>query len=221
MKILKNCIKFLLMAAVLTGCPNPTSPRTDSDSDPGKTFEENSELFEKKDSGAIVFETNERKYESERGYTVWGLKEGKQEPFAARDVEMVKVRGYAGAGYGIVLCHGKETGSEEESMLVVMINTEKEYTVGKVVDGVFTYIEPWTYTDALDSGYGAKNRLRIERDGSGEYTIKINGAEMEKGFRDENDPVKTGGDDGYIVVLSPRDRFGQEGVRVEFTEAAP
>jgi hypothetical protein len=83
------------------------------------------------------FRTNDKRYWRWEGVTVWTVwgEEGVEEEFEGRTVEMGKVAGDAGGGYGIVLCQGEREvgGKEEKTMLVVMINNRGEYLIGEVV----------------------------------------------------------------------------------------
>jgi hypothetical protein len=105
-------------------------------------------------------------------------------------------------------------------MLVVMINTEGYFAVGKVVGGSYDEIQEWTYTSALLKGYGNQNKVSISyNDGGGEYTMKINERQdFEYKFKDIKEPVSTGGKRGYVVVISPKERFPEKPCEVDFME---
>jgi hypothetical protein len=165
--------------------------------------------------------TNDRKYWGMKGTTLWTVW-GEEEEFEEREVKMSKTKGNASAGYGLVICHGvrEAEGKEEETMLVVMINNAGEYAVGKVIGGRYESVRWWTRSGAIRGWEGAPNEIRVRREGE-EYVVAAlaEGEEIEvTRFVEEEEPRHTGGRNGYVVVISPQDRFPQEGVDVYFTE---
>jgi hypothetical protein len=178
-------------------------------------MEEVDDLFQN-NIGVIVFETNNPDYSGPRGYTLWALRGTENEPFTRKEVDVVKVRGNIYAGYGIVSCHGT-TGSNE-SMLLVMINTQKEYMAGKVVNGDFQWIKEWTSFDKLSAGLGVSNKIVVTRTSSGVFAIELNDFDTGTRFQDETIPVRTGGREGYIAVISPNDDLVHTAVRIEYKE---
>ena len=120
--------------------------------------------------------------------------------------------------YGIVICQGKrEVGGEEKTtMLMVMINTEGQYTIGKVIGSSYQVFSWWKTDEHIRKGFGIENTIAVGYE-SGVYTLEINGAEMET-FKDEEEPIHTGGKNGYVVVIAPEDRFPAYTVDVVFRE---
>ncbi len=204
---------------VLSGCP--ISPRGDEEPVPAAGgVEEHSELFVADDGSAetIRFETNDARYWGPYGYTLWTVRPAAQSPFVSREVTAAKESGDAAAGFGLVFC-AYDSGDPliGETMLVVMINTQREYIVGEVSGGSFRELVPWTACAWLKLGYGQENTIALSAD-SGEIVLSLNGAEAAR-FRDEDPPLHDGGADGYLVVISPLDRFPDVPVSVIFREA--
>jgi len=165
-----------------------------------------------------VFLLNDNTYWSENGYTLWSLEKGTgEESFTRRNVLVSKITGDKIAGYGIVICHKMRIGYGE-TMLTIMINTEQNYAIGKVIGGNYRSLKSWTYSRYLAKGYGRSNELTItyEKENK-EYTLSINNNEVEK-FKDETEPVCEGGRNGYIVVISPQDKFPQTPIEITFLE---
>jgi len=204
-----------LAAMFLSDCP--LTPEDDETAGiPGGTIEQRSELFEENEgqAGIYVFLTNDLDLWGPYGCTLWALTGTQQQPFAVRELELTKLSGNRSAGFGLVLCHYRD---EElgETMLVVMINTKRQFIIGEAVGAEFQAIVPWTDSPALFAGYTA-NRLRVQRDGE-IFRVFLNG-QPTASFRDENAPLHSGGADGLIVVISPLDRFPETPVHVVFKE---
>jgi hypothetical protein len=204
---------------VLAGCP--ISPRGDEGPVPVTgAIEQHSELFvaEAESPETVRFETNDARYWGPYGYTLWTLRPAAQSPFVSREVTAAKESGDAAAGFGVVFC-AYDSGDPliGETMLLVMINTQREYIVGEVSGGAFRELVPWTACAWLKLGYGQENTIALSAD-SGEIALSLNGREVTR-FRDEDPPLHDGGADGYLVVISPLDRFPDVPVRVLFREA--
>ncbi len=132
----------------------------------------------------------------------------------------MKTSGNGWAGFGIVFCH-VDPGDplQEESMLLVMINTQQQYSLGEVNGSRYSaYTTPtWITCPQLARGYGVPNRVRVTRDAAGQFTLYMNG-EVVRSFRDGRVPAPAGGGGGHLVVISPQDSFPGTPVSVTFTE---
>jgi hypothetical protein len=208
----------LLSVLLLSSCPI-TPSTVEPGAVPGEDIAERSDLFvePEEDPATRVFFTNDPALWGPYGCTVWTLTGSRQEPFAARELELQKISGDGTAGFGAVLCRRYDE-LLGETMLVVLINTRQEYTVGEVTKAQFQYLVSWADCPALVKGY-ALNRLRVESEGEN-YSVYFNGV-LACSFRDEEEPLHSGGDDGLIVVISPQDRFPETGVHVVFRELEP
>jgi hypothetical protein len=209
-------------ALAISGCSNSYTPTQGplSEKPPAERVDE---LFaaEGTEEGMrkTAFRTNNERYWTLEGATVWTVW-GEEEEFADRTVKMGKSVGYAGGGYGIVFCQGEYEieGKPEPAMLVAMVNNEGDYIIGKAVGGVFTDLGWWKKTPYLQRGAGAVNEIRVSyENGNSEYRLEINGYFIER-FRDDNEPALRGGKNGYIVVITPFDKFPETGIDVYFME---
>ena len=201
---------FLPLLFMLQSCPSTfilPSLQMPGDS----TVVQNSDLFVKdKDSGVVSFSTNDEAYIGEYGYTLWTEIPEVFTPFVRLKATLSKISGDEYAGYGVVFC------SSEESMLILLINTKKEYLIGKLTGNAFIPMPGWEESPDLISGYNRTNNVEITRDPeSGSFKVSFNGGEPVY-FRDDEEPYSTGGRNGYIVVVSPRDNFPEVPVYVTY-----
>ncbi len=196
----------------LTGCPKTPEIYVVKEPLDSSVIEENSEIFiEDPATGIIGFETNDTKYSGGYGYTLWTEDDGIQDPFIHLNVTLKKISGNDVAGYGIIF------GSYEDTMLIVLINTKKEFVIGELEGNLFTELQAWTEAANLKPGYNQSNIIDINYDPSSEdFSLTFNGDETAVViFRDDEEPFHTTGKDGYIVVISPLDNF--PGIPVSIT----
>ena len=215
----------LAVLLVLTSCTKPDagSPPPDTTT-PGGSVQQQSSLFVQSASNTNEhdFSTNDPAYWGINGFTLWALPSSfpVQAPFSTRDVTVVKGSGDGYAGYGIVFC-SYDTGSSPavETFLLVMINTQQQYSVGEVTGSSYTpyTTSTWVSSSYLAKGYGVTNHVVITRNGTGLFALSLNSQQVMT-FRDGRTPTQTGGADGYLVVISPQDSFPQTPVSVTFTE---
>lgn len=212
----------VLLALVPTGCPSPnggtTTPTVNNGT--GGVVEQHNDLFVPQPGQGYSFSTNDSAYWGPNGYTLWTLPLAGQSTFVQRDVIVVKKSGNAYAGYGIVFCHDDPgISSSGETMLLVMINTQRQYSVGSVAGADYTpYTNPtWIQELHLNGGYGVANEVKITRSGGGLFTLFLNSTQVMT-FRDGRIPTPTGGGDGFLAVISPQDSFPQAPVSVSYTE---
>lgn len=218
----RAALPSLLLLLLLGGCPSPNDREAWTPADgTGGTSEQHDELFIRQaDPGEWLFSTNDRAFWGPSGYTLWALPLPDQPTFTQRDVDLVKTSGNAWTGYGIIFCH-RDTGDPSlgESMLLVMINTQQQYSLGEVTGSRYTpYTSPtWVRCAGLFKGYGVTNGVKVTRDAGGLFTLYVNQGQVMT-FRDGRTPAPTGGGNGYLVVISPQDSFPQSPVSVVFTE---
>jgi len=168
------------------------------------------------------FSTNDPAYWGPNGFTLWPLPSSlsAQATFQKRDVNIVKNTGDGYTGYGVVFC-SYDAGNPTlgETFLLVMINTQQQYSVGEVTGSSYTpyTTSTWVTSLYLAKGYGVKNDVAITRDETGLFALSLN-AQQVMMFRDGRIPLQTGGADGYLVVISLQDSFPQMPVSVNFTE---
>ena len=195
---------------ILSGCSSSTMPSAPTVPD-GTTVEKNSQLFvTDSGSGVVTFLTNDARYNGYYGYTLWTETSGILDPFSHLNVTFSKMSGNAEGGYGVVFC------SHDNTMLLVLLNTQKEYLIGELTGNVFTALQDWTETQDLYLGYNQTNIVDITRDsGTGVFSLAFNGGDPVF-FRDDEEPYHSGGRNGYIVVVSPLDTFPDVPVMVTF-----
>jgi hypothetical protein len=214
------------MIVVLASCLQPYQKEGEKESGtPSGPMGAASELFKPIGDGAIRFYTADTKYRTPLGYTLWAYNEKPQETFKERTVVVNKPAGDSIAGYGVIICSGlREVGGRKERVfLAVMINNNGQYAVGKVTGASYKEIEGWKSTEGLGKSAGLDNTIKIVRDGgslSSRYNLYFNGRHDPETdyFIDSMEPVCAGGDNGYIVVISPTDLSGGSGVEVWFYE---
>ncbi|MEA1911655.1 MAG: hypothetical protein U9N32_08280 [Spirochaetota bacterium] len=194
----------------LTGCPNTPDPSVVEASLESSVIEENSELFIEDPNTAVVsFETNDTKYTGQYGYTLWTEGDAVQDPFTHLNVTLKKISGNDVAGYGIIF------GSHNNTMLIVLINTNREFIIGELTGNLFTKLQEWIEVSSLKPGYNQSNIIDISHNSvTGDFTLSFNGGDAVT-FRDDEEPFHTTGKDGYMVVISPLDVF--PGIPVSIT----
>jgi len=220
--IIPALITALITLLMTAGCALPDTPEEKEKDKPA--FKQVDELFvQTEDVGGekkTIFRTNDEKYRRLEGMTIWTVSGERKEKFEERKVKTGKPTGYSGGGYGIIMCHGEYEvkGTRQNVMLVVMLNNEGQYIIGKAVGGVFNDFGWWKASPYLQRGMGVMNEIRVSyEEESLEYALEINGYVAEK-FRDEGEPALSGGKNGYIVVITPYDKFPGSGVDVYFIE---
>ncbi len=212
---------------LVIGCSAPNDggpPSTTDNTTPGGTVQQQSSLFVQNSQNPkeYDFSTNDPAYWGPNGFTLWALPTSLpgQPTFVKRDVFLKKNTGDGYAGYGIVFC-SYDTGNPAlgETFLLVMINTQQQYSVGEVTGSSYTPYTNSTWVTSINptKGYGVTNDVTITRDGTGLFALLLNQAQVMT-FRDGRIPLQTGGGDGYLVVISPQDSFPQTPVSVTYTE---
>ncbi len=201
----------LIIAVVLSGCPSPQEG-TEPVLPGGGGIEEASSLFVDSETGEVVFSTNDSEYCGEYGYTLWTEGDTVYSPFSHLNVTLSKLEGNSDGGYGVVFC------GDGTSMLLVLININREYLIGELDGNVFTAISEWIETEDLYGGYNQGNVVDITYDeDEEEFSLSFNGGDAVR-FRDDEEPYHTEGRNGYIVVISSREDFPDVPVSVTFKE---
>jgi hypothetical protein len=168
---MKDPLPIILLAALvllISGCP--LTPGSDSGpavgGNGGDVLQVNHLFTADPDlPGHFIFQTNDPAYWGPYGYTLWTLAGVPLSPFVSRQVEVNKVSGDSAAGYGMVFCHF-DTGEPAvgETMLVAMIDTQREFIVGEVTGASFSEIVPWTESGYLRMGYNQANVMKVTYD---------------------------------------------------------
>jgi hypothetical protein len=217
----RNLLPWFLGLLILAFSACPVTPKQADKAPVGADgFREVEDLFVDGDEeGQVIFATNDSAWWSPLGYTLWALNGEVQEPFDFREVKCNKISGAAAAGYGIVFCHYESSDpATGETMLTVMINTLGEYILGEVVGDRFYEFSPWRESEYLRKGYNQGNVVGLRWDSEeSRFELSFNGFPA-TAFSDEVEPLHAGGENGYIVVISPADTFPGNPVQVVFTE---
>jgi len=195
---------------------NGNNGRTDGEgTTSGGSIQEKNELFEKDVFGRFIFFLNEQRYQG-KSYTFWKYLDREWEAEAGMSMELVKESGNYFGGYGLFFAGGNVEGYGE-SMLVLQIQKDGNYTVGKVVEGeYYEVIVPWENSVYLRKGYGVKNTVGVKWDNQSKYyIITLNGIE-ETRFRDTKAPVCAGKRTGIVAVVTSIERFPQTPVKVGY-----
>lgn len=210
------CI-FLSAAILFVACDLPVKQIYDAEED-DTTTEENSSLFESQDDGSYKFETNDTKYTSENGYTIWAVTQqiSSTESFSDFTTSIIKSQGNTGYGFGVIF-NGNTDSNGNTSMICVMIRTTGYYAIGKVENGLYDDIQYWEPNSYIKTGLGVKNTIKITKDStSNEYAVTFNG-DSTVNFSDTGSYIYDNGNRGYVVVLAPDENFPTNRVVVSFT----
>ncbi len=218
---IKQIVISLITGIVLVSCNLESSSTLVSKQTESIFIEETSDLFSSLEgTGKIVFTTNETKYLSSNGYTLWQITATSNDlSYIPVKVNITKESGVASTGYGVIFCEQEnvdDKGEKHNYFMTVLINTEQQYIIGKVCDGVFTTVNQWTKSTYLKNGYGFSNQVQVTHN-EGVFTLYFNGMK-ETEFVDSVSPVLTGGNNGYAVVVSPYENFPDTYLKVIFEE---
>jgi hypothetical protein len=216
MKIIVRAIPGIFFFCLFSCTPVVPSDSENPDV-PFTALEESSALFpETAEPGEYQFYTNDSSYIQPYGMSFWTMKLGNQDPFSQLDVSLYKISGNNLAGYGVIFCHGLRGDPAVETMLVVMINLNREYIIGEVSGDSFSTLIPWTYCEFLASGYNQENRILISYDSlEEEFDLHINGYFIIS-FSDNEEPIHASGNSGFLTVISPLDLFPEKPVEILF-----
>jgi hypothetical protein len=218
MKIKTYCIIFFTAIFLAASCKLTSTP-SDSTENNGTTNEENSSLFKQKDDGSYVFTTNDTKYISKNGYTLWTIirKIASTESFSGFTTTLVKSQGNTGYGFGVIFNENTDS-KGNSSMIAVMIRTTGDYAIGKIENGLYSDIQYWTQNKYIKTGLGSKNSITIRKDAaSDEYAVTFNGdSDSTVKFSDTGSYIYSNGNRGYVVVLAPNENFPVNRVAVSF-----
>lgn len=208
----------LSVMAVLASCElsqfeedsNPVMPEQTN-------VQEESSLFKPDgQNNLFTFETNDTKYLTANGWTIWSVPNvNGEERFVPLTVEAVKESGRAEAGFGIVFCAQEIEG--RPFMLSVLINANGYYTAGKVSDGVFSHINGgWKSPGCINRGHGIKNTISVSYDTAGNnFLLKINGYEITE-FAAPKEIAFKNSRSGFAVVIAGNENFPDNPVKITF-----
>lgn len=173
----------------------------------------------------IQFYTNDTKLLTIDGSSFWKWGSFYENQMTSFEAELIKVSGVNYYGYGLIFCIQDDAGNGMTNGLIVMIDTVRQYIIGKVVNNDFYVIKDWTITDALISGYNIKNKIKINYLGNNNFEVIFNDnntSEKKVIFEYDQEPgLNLCGRYGYIVTLSPYELFPKHPVDVRFKQITP
>jgi hypothetical protein len=216
MKTLLGGCSFLFVIFIFSCTPVVPSDSENPDV-PFTALEQSSALFpETGQPGEYQFFSNDSSHLQPYGMSFWTKKLVNQDPFSQLDISLHKISGNSLAGYGVIFCHGLRGDPAVETMLLIMINLNREYIIGEVEGDSFSTLIPWTYSEFLVSGYNQENRILITYDAlEEEFDLSINGYFIIS-FSDNEEPVHASGNSGFVTVISPLDIFPEKPVEILF-----
>lgn len=161
----------------------------------------------------IILYTNNKKYWSVRGYTLWKFFPADEE---VNQIKLKKIEGDDSGGYGFICYRNK---SEQDRFLCILIYTTGVYSVGYVVDGKYNSIVYKEKSKELMKGSGSDNIIRVKRNGK---KIELYFTEQKPNEKatyviENSDEYKLGnGGSGVIAVISPKDNFPKNNIHIEY-----
>lgn len=227
MKYWKVYIFLIITAQLLCSCfqvyePISVNPEISGPFSEGSEVEQNGanseeskykdKIFTEED-GNVILHTNNKKYRSVRGYTLWKFFPTEEK---VHEIKVKKIEGDDSGGYGFICYRSK---GAEEMFLCILVYTNGRYSVGNVVDGKYTSIVYKKESKNLLKGNGATNIIRTEQEGK---SIKIYFSEKGSGSEadyviENSDEYKLGkGGSGIIAVISPKDNFPKTYVNITY-----
>lgn len=205
---------FFLLLLCISCSLNPPAETASPSSDMPGDWNPSTELFSVQGDGTTLFLLNNSEFERENGYTFWSQNLNKPVGFLRFGAVLKKTYGNSSAGFGIVFRCSEVEGSSY--LLAMLINTLGAYTIGKVKDGQFTFIQEWQNSRNLRRGYGVDNCIEVRYEQQeAVYVISINGQEEQR-FMDAHEPVLTGNGCGYAVVIASNEYLTTNKVEVHF-----
>ncbi len=130
-----------------------------------------------------------------------------QEPFSAYELQVKKMSGDYSAGYGMLVNY-----LDESNYTLVLISLDGAYCVESLVNGTYRSHCAWTQEPSILSAYGDTNIIRLTQNAAGNYDLHINGSFINR----YTDLPRTGGLQGYALIISGSENFPQVPVDVRF-----
>ena len=219
MKYMKLLMGLVLLT-IMTSCELAPFEEGQNPVNPEQTnVQEESTMFEEYEQNkTFIFETNDTKYLTPNGYTLWTVPQiNTSENFNAISVKVTKESGRTEAGFGLVFC--EQNIDEKPFMLAVMINTNGLYSIGKIYDGVFSHINNgWLKSNHIYSGLGVPNDISITFNNTNKnFTLSINNYEITSFTVNEKITFKNSRS-GYVVVIANNESFPSKPVRVTYED---
>lgn len=211
-------LTFFIVISILTSCS--LQPFEDTSDESGTdiehtAIEEDSSLFTQgSNESQFIFETNDLKYQKEKGYTLWCTKyKNTGEKFEPFCTTVSKESGKSECGFGVVFLQQKT--DETDFLMTVMINTKGQFIIGSVSDGKFTTIKNWQECPYLLKGNGIKNKIEVYQKEETIFVLKLNDYEVCDFTIPKNILIKES-QNGYVTVIAQNENFPNTPVRTVF-----
>jgi hypothetical protein len=150
--------------------------------------------WEINDSSYIQFYTNDPEH---CGYSFVTWSESTNYPMNMVEVKVKKISGSPWGGFGIVFCL-----QDFDNFYLLGIDVKGNYTIYKRENSYWTQIQGWTYSNSLNKGFDAINKLTIEYDNlNARFSIYFNDTFI-IAFFENSFP---GGHFGFYVDVLPKD----------------
>lgn len=217
-----NRLKLLLInisIILLVSCELSPFIREKETINPEQTnVKEETSLFnqENSDDQSYEFVTNDTRFLNRNGYTFWSVPYvNTHDDFEPVTVTVRKESGRTEAGFGIVFC--KQDLNGKSYMLTVLINGNGLYTVGKVIEGSFYYLDKgWKPSDSINRGQGVNNKISVSYDSEKKlFNLYINDYKVTS-FSTSEDIIFKNSKSGFAVVIANNETFPSNPVKVTF-----
>lgn len=217
-----NRLKLLLInisIILLVSCELSPFIREKETINPEQTnVKEETSLFnqENSDDQSYEFVTNDTRFLNSNGYTFWSVPYvNTHDDFEPVTVTVRKESGRSEAGFGIVFCKQELNG--KSYMLTVLINGNGLYTVGKVIEGSFHYLDKgWKPSDSINRGQGVNNKISVSYDSEKKlFNLYINDYKVTS-FSTSEDIIFKNSKSGFAVVIANNETFPANPVKVTF-----
>lgn len=212
-------ILIMTIIFVITSCELSPFVREKETINPEQTnVKEETSLFnqENSDGKSYEFVTNDTRFLNRNGYTFWSVPYvNTHDDFEPVTVTVCKESGRTEAGFGIVFC--KQDLNGKSYMLTVLINGNGLYTVGKVIEGSFIYLDKgWKASDSIRRGQGVNNKLSVTYDSESKlFYLYINDYKVTS-FSTSEDITFKNSKSGFAVVIANNETFPSNPVKVTF-----
>lgn len=212
-------ILIMTIIFVITSCELSPFVREKETINPEQTnVKEETSLFnqENSDDQSYEFVTNDTRFLNRNGYTFWSVPYvNTHDDFEPVTVTVCKESGRTEAGFGIVFCKQELKG--KSYMLTVLINGNGLYTVGKVIEGSFYYLDKgWKPSDSINRGQGVNNKISVSYDSEKKlFNLYINDYKVTS-FSTSEDIIFKNSKSGFAVVIANNETFPANPVKVTF-----
>lgn len=185
-------------------------------------------------SGDIRFSVNDPKLRVKNGISFWKWGNFQSAQMDEFSLNVYKVSGRDGYGYGAIFCIQDDTNTGDETndygwnYLTVMIDVRGECLIGKVINKKLKYplIQGWKENKNISKGYNVKNRIQIRYLGTNQFKLNFNDQTSDEVIfqynQEAGEPLfNLNGRCGYIVTIAPDEDFPNIPVNTGFKQLVP